>query len=368
MTREISNAVSLFSGMGGLDLAAHLAGLRVAVAIDRDPEALGTLSSALGTETFATDSAACKVEQILERLPGHAKPNYVIGGPPCTAFSHAGFWIDKKRAGADPAASCLGDFARIVAETQPRAFCLENVPGLIFKTHRERFRSLVARTRRAGYSVTWAVLRASDYGVPQARRRLFVVGIRGGPRFSFSPFSAVERSSEWAIGDLAQRGDLAEQDEVPGGAWGDLLPLVPDGDNYLHFTERRGWRPPIFRWRSRYWSFLLKLNPESPSPTVSAQRVTFNGPFHWKNRHLRLRELARLQGFPDWYPLASSPALARRQIGNAVPPPLGTAVLWQIRQHLGEVNGTLPGILQVAMDPAASVQDTMKQMDRPRAR
>jgi len=351
--------------MGGLDLAAHLAGLHVGVSMDRDCEALGTLHSALGTETVATDSASCNGRQLLARLPEGSDVRYVIGGPPCTAFSHAGFWIEEKRAGADPAASCLDDFGRIVREIRPAAFCLENVPGLTFKTHRERLRSLVARMRRAGYSVSWDILHAADYGVAQARRRLFVVGIRGGPRFSFPWPKPVERTSDWSIGDLGQRSALSEEDEVPGGVWADLLPLVPAGGNYLHFTERNGWKPPIFRWRSRYWSFLLKLSPARPSPTVSAQRVTFNGPFHWENRHLRARELARLQGFPDWFPLSPELTAARRQIGNAVPPPLGAAVLWEIRRHLGEVNGDLPEVLQAAADPARTVHDVMGAMSRP---
>ena len=91
---------------------------------------------------------------------------------------------------------------------------------------------------------------------------------------------------------------------------------------------------PKFTWRSRYWSFLLKLDPGSPSSTVPATRITNNGPFHWDNRHLRLSELKRLQGLPQDYVVCTDRSVARKHIGNAVPPLLAAEVLWQVRVWL----------------------------------
>ena len=125
---------------------------------------------------------------------------------------------------------------------------------------------------------------------------------------------------------------------MPRGRWEDLLAEVPPGGNYLHFTERHDYEPAIFRNRGRYWSFLLKLDPDQPAPTLPAQRVTFNGPFHWANRHLRVREMARLQSMPDWMPLDERSVKARRHIGNAVPVALGAAVLWALRRQLGSAS------------------------------
>jgi hypothetical protein len=105
---------------------------------------------------------------------------------------------------------------------------------------------------------------------------------------------------------------------------------------------------------------LLKLDPDAPSPTLPAQRVTYNGPFHWKNRHLRLREIARLQSFPDSFALAEEFPDARRHLGNAVPPLMAAIVLWQLRVHLGDARASdKPEFLNAASDPAATVEQVL---------
>jgi DNA (cytosine-5)-methyltransferase 1 len=122
-----------------------------------------------------------------------------------------------------------------------------------------------------------------------------------------------------------------DEGHVAGGKHQDLLRLVPPGDNYLYFTAERGYPEPKFVWRSRYWSFLLKLSPDRPSWTIQAKRSNNMGPFHWRNRILRIEEIKRLQSFPDDWHLAGKLEDQWRQIGNAVPPllaeQLGLAIL-----------------------------------------
>ena len=352
--------------MGGLDISAHVAGLNIALATDRDEEALRVLRSGLGTSTLGFDVESRSISDLLSAVPDC---DIVIGGPPCTAFSHAGFWMKKKRNGEDPATAQLDDFLDVVREIQPRAFVLENVPGLLFKTHSRFFERLVNRARRAGYWLSWKVLNASDFGVAQARRRLFVVGIKNGRHFEFPSPTWPRRSSSWAIGDLADRPEFAEDNEYPRGRWADLLTEVPPGGNYLYFTARFGYNPPIFKYRGRYWSFLLKLDPDSPAPTIPAQRVTFNGPFHWKSRHLRLREMARLQSMPDWMPLHENATTARRHIGNAVPVALGAILLWSLRMQLGDASESdQPAMFKTLSDPSSSVQDVIDSIPQPALR
>jgi DNA (cytosine-5)-methyltransferase 1 len=250
--------------------------------------------------------------------------------------------LERKRNGTDAQTARIEDYWRFVAELRPRAFVMENVPGLAFSNHEEILRSVERRARRNGYSVATAILDAADFGVPQARRRLFVVGIRGRKRFEF-PKPTFEgdlaRTAGWAFADLNDTSAPPEPDEHITGRYTDLLPLVPPGDNYLFFTKRRNYPQPVFGWRKRYWSFLLKLSPSRPSPTIAATRVTNNGPFHWENRRLRLRELARLQTFPDSFALAER-RTARRHLGNAVPPLLAAQLLWHLRVWLGDVSDT----------------------------
>lgn len=359
MPSAANDTISLFSGIGGLDLGARAAGLRVAVATDHDEEALRILRASLGTRTVGGPIEDLEPEGLLDRagLDGD-DVRYLIGGPPCTAFSHAGFWISDKRDGLDPAAGRVDDYLYFLKALEPEAFVLENVPGLAFKTHRHVLDRFVFCARRAGYSVSSRIVSAADFGVAQARRRLIVIGVKGGPRFDFDSLPVMPtRSASWAINNASGQ---AEADEKLRGRYAELLKIVPPGGNYLHFTAPRGWHPPEFKYRGRYWSFLLKLDPEAPSPTLPAQRVTYNGPFHWKNRHLRLREIARLQSFPDSFALAEDVHGARRHLGNAVPPLMAAIVLWQLRVHLGDARPTdMPDFMTMASDPAATVEQVL---------
>ena len=113
----------------------------------------------------------------------------------------------------------------------------------------------------------------------------------------------------------------------------DLLKLIPPGENYLYFTAEKGYPAPIFKWRSRYWSFLLKLSPNKPSWTIQASRSNNMGPFHWKNRFLRIQEIRRIQSFDDDYTMVGSFKDQWRQIGNAVPPLLAYVIANQIKNQ-----------------------------------
>jgi DNA (cytosine-5)-methyltransferase 1 len=172
-----------------------------------------------------------------------------------------------------------------------------------------------------------AVLNAADFGVPQLRRRLFVVGSRDRTPFIFPKGTHVAEGDQddkkkplhltaWdALHNLKLRksdGDLALR-----GKWASLLPTIPEGQNYLWHTDRGGGEP-LFGWRRRYWSFLLKLAKSMPSWTIQAQPGPATGPFHWENRRLSAREMARLQTFPDNVKIVGTYADAQRQIGNAV--------------------------------------------------
>ena len=121
-----------------------------------------------------------------------------------------------------------------------------------------------------------------------------------------------------AIGDLDY--PLPEDKEMQAGSkHKDLLKEIPPGDNYLYFTKERGYPNPKFKWRSRYWSFLLKLSPDRPSWTIQASFSNNMGPFHWRNRFLRINEIKRIQTFADDYEICGDFRDQWRQVGNAVP-------------------------------------------------
>lgn len=334
--------LSLFSGIGGLDFGAHLAGYEVACQFDIDQTALDIASKALNTTAFQLDISQTKPGEIVElsQVP-MGEDSILIGGPPCTGFSQAGFWIETKRNGEDPQVNRLFDYQNVLEALMPRLFVVENVPGLLFKTHKKLFQSFVTKASALGYSISYKLIDSTKYGLAQTRKRVFIIGIKGRRKFDFPepPYSNVPaRDSFWALTGIAKSNNVVEENEKLTGKYADILPDVPPGDNYSFFTAKRGHPNPRFEWRSRYSSFLQKLDPHKPSPTVAATKVTNNGPFHWENRHLRKRELARLQSFPDKYPLPMNHLEARRHIGNAVPPIVSAEIFWQIRVFMGEAN------------------------------
>lgn len=277
-------------------------------------------------------------------LKGRERPELLVGGPPCTPFSKSGFWLDWKRAGLDQDASLLQAYTRVLAEARPRSFILENVYALTYKNRASApaFDRLLREIDEAGYVSKWRVLNAADYGVPQLRPRLFVIGVpkrrpvpelpepTHGGRWERRTTGDAGRPHVTAGEALADLVTTPEAEEIVRGRWSHLLADVPPGSNYLHYTAERGHPKPIFKWRSRYWSFLLKLAPDRPSPTIQAHPGPNVGPFHWENRRLRVPELKRLFTFPDSFEFVGTRPSVQAQVGNSVPPVLAAAVAAQL--------------------------------------
>lgn len=372
--------VSLFSGAGGLDLAVERSDaepmatadpghglLRVAVATDYNAPALQTLkANFVDAATLTGDIRELSTEQILATGGlGSANPVLVVGGPPCTPFSKSGFWLEQKRESRDPNASLLDEYVRVVREARPEAFILENVQGLTYKTHKAQFDRLLKGLTELGYNPQWKVLLAADYGVPQLRRRVFVVGRRDGEKFEFPEPTHSGWSEHTRAFDTSKLPHVtarqafeglprlisASEEEIVDGNYGQLAAEVPAGQNYLWHTERYGGRNH-FEWRSRYWTFLLRLDPNRPSTTLQAQPGPWVGPFHWENvrtasgeeraRRLRVREMLRLMSFPDDFAISGTRADIQRQLGNAVPLELGKAVVRALMTQLGYLDRETP--------------------------
>jgi DNA (cytosine-5)-methyltransferase 1 len=352
MTRLKS--ISLFTGAGGLDLGFEAAGFDTAVAVEIDRRCVETLRANREWPVIERDIEHVPTSELLAKAGLEAgEADVLIGGPPCQPFSKSGFWAtgEAKRLD-DPRATTIDHYLRILEETRPRSFLLENVEGLGFRGKDEgleRIRFAVeAINERHGtrYSTSVAVLNAADYGVPQQRRRLFVIGSRDGTTFRFPEpthidpaiMAAGDNRDQWrtawdALHDLPAPKDSALSIK---GKWAGLLPSIPEGQNYLHHTDR-GEGEPLFGWRRRYWSFLLKLSKDRPSWTLQAQPGPATGPFHWQNRRLSMREMARLQSFPDDYRIIGSIGDAQRQLGNAVPALLAEVLGRAIRAQLLQV-------------------------------
>ena len=341
--------VSLFSGAGGLDLGVQRAGFDIVFASDLEP-----LCEKAHRANFPdTDFHWGSIEEVTKkRLNAHLDEpiDLLVGGPPCPPYSKSRFWLrDKPRALDDPVADAtLAGYLKVLKTVKPKAFVFENVPGFSYKIHESALCYLETMAQHLGYQTNWRVVNAADYGVPQTRQRFIMIGHLESTIDFPAPTHANPDSGsllDQALPSWITAGEVLSDIDDPkydadypghfaGGKHHDLLTQIPEGDNYLFFTEKRGHPDPQFKWRSRYWSFLLKLSHDRPSWTIQGTRSNNQGPLHWRNRILRIEELKRLQGFPDDWQLAGTILQRWRQVGNAVPPGLAHAVALQIKKEL----------------------------------
>jgi DNA (cytosine-5)-methyltransferase 1 len=348
--------ISLFCGAGGLDYGLEAAGFAFGAGVEIDSDCVETLlESRPDWPTVCRSIFSVPTRELLDLSGSKGDVALVAGGPPCQPFSKAGYWArgDALRL-SDPRSDTLGAYLRVVRETLPMVVLLENVEGLKYAGKDEGLQLLLTeldainKTEGTSYVPYVEVLNAADFGVPQLRERVFVVAHRDGRAFTFPKPTHFPSDNEkdllndnvepyrtaWdALGDVpvSQDEDLAVR-----GKWADLLPSIPEGANYLHHTDR-GEGVPLFGWRRRYWTFLLKLAKNRPSWTIQAQPGPAVGPFHWANRRLSVRELCRLQTFPDDVNIVGARGSAQKQLGNAVPSLLAEVMGRAIREQLLDV-------------------------------
>jgi DNA (cytosine-5)-methyltransferase 1 len=189
--------------------------------------------------------------------------------------------------------------------------------------------ALEAAAHRRGYKTKFVSANAADYGVPQRRQRVFLLGSKHHrPDAPEATHAAAEIAEDEGRLPHAPVGpalapyageDFFEPEEVVEGRWAEHLKTVPPGGNYKAHTAWGGHPNPTWETETRYWNFLLKLSPELPSWTVNASPGPWTGPFHWDTRRLRTPELAALQTFPHGYRFEGTRRERVRQIGNAVP-------------------------------------------------
>ena len=300
--------VSLFTGAGGLDLGFEAAGCETIVTVDNDYEACKTLRhNRPEWGVFEGD--------IRDYEPTEQNVDIVIGGPPCQGFSSAG-----KGNPDDPRNFLWKEYMRVVETLQPRAIVLENVSALTHKKNGDHLTGIMAALEAQGYNFTYGVLNAADFGVPQARRRLVVIGLREGVPTMPEPTHVGRHVS---VGEA-----IAELDGEFDANWNHIPPRHAE-----HVAERwarlePGESDPNYR-RAR-------LDPSKPSTTIRAgggygpkgdHLAGFHPPIHpYQPRQLTVREAARLQSFPDDWILMGSKTAQGRQIGNAVPVKLAEAI------------------------------------------
>lgn len=334
--------LSLFSGGGGLDIGFERAGFEVLFATDINHECCETLKLNAGN---TLNRNLVVEEHDITTLDFNVLPeniDMIIGGPPCQSFSASGRRAGGAAGKLDERGNLFKSYCKVVDLLKPKAFLFENVRGILGTNKGEDFQEIVSSFSALGYRIEHRILDAEDYGVPQQRERMFIVGHKLDrpflyPRPVFGPDS-IHGIPYISVGEAIKDIPFTEQDRretlFEGGKYSELLPLVPPGSNYLHFTAKRGYPEPIFAYRSRFSDFLYKANPEYPVKTLIASPGKYTGPLHWDNRYLTVSEYKRIQGFPDEHIFFGDRAAQIRQIGNSVCPKIAYYMALAIREQI----------------------------------
>jgi DNA (cytosine-5)-methyltransferase 1 len=365
-------AIDLYSGCGGLSLGLHDAGFNVAYSTDWWDHACATHSHSLPHGVVECRDIREISGRHVESVVG-GKVDLVAGGPNCQGVSERGL-----RNPDDPRNFMFPEFVRLVKELRPRAFLMENVPGLAHRHNFEILRRIFGSFEALGYDCGADVLLAANFGVPQLRYRFFMIGTLDGTPISLPVPTHVDLRegglfsrpfvNVWeAIGDLPDI-DAHRQDDSPlpypdGTVSGEFSRYVRKGsgsvwnhcvsateqinlDRARHIPEGGNWKdippgllpPRFFRCRmTDHSTTYARLRREKPAYTITALfgNITAGAFTHpLANRALSVREGARLQSFPDSFHFCGPRNSQYRQIGNAVPPLLGRAVAEHLRKLL----------------------------------
>lgn len=350
MNNKSFRVLDLFSGCGGLSYGFLKRGFEIVAGIDNWPDSLKTFEqNHEGAKGVCLDLGNFENTEIENVVNG--KIDIVIGGPPCQGFSISG-----KRNPDDPRNKLYMGFVKVVKQLKPKVFLLENVPNLVSMAGGMIKDSIINDFSNLGYDVKYKILLASNYGVPQNRRRVVFVGMLGKNHFEFPESEYIEPdqkiTSSQALSDLPEHSveDGTINKIIPNNKYQqlmrkesneiynhliskhdkktiDIIALVPDGGNYKNLPENlQNTRKVNIAW-TRYCS-------SKPSPTIDTGHRHH---FHYKyNRIPTVRESARLQSFPDNFIFYGSKTSQYKQVGNAVPPLLAEKIAEEIFKALNK--------------------------------
>ena len=340
------NCIDLFCGCGGLSLGFEKAGFDIILGIDAWQDAITTFNfNHKKSKGICADLSKINPQDVQSQLEGKSV-DVIIGGPPCQGFSVAG-----KRIIDDVRNTLYKNFVNFVSYYKPKAFMMENVPNILSIGDGIIREQILSDFEQLGYKVTYKILMASDYGVPQNRKRAIFVGLKNGNEFKFpESLSSNKVTSKEAISDLPEfsvpdgaeypiecqsdyqqkmrinsQGLYNHEITIHNDKTKEIIALVPDGGNYKNLPkELQNTRKVHIAW--------TRLNSQKPSVTIDCgHRHHFHYSF---NRIPTVRESARIQSFPDDFIFLGSKTSQYKQAGNAVPVLMAESIAAKLKETL----------------------------------
>lgn len=317
--------LSLFTGIGGLDIGFHKAGFDIVAATDWDHDCCETLKINSKKYFPGARIVEADVTKLDPKDLYDGKIDFIVGGPPCQSFSAIGRRAGGAMGTLDVRGELFRHYCRLIKHYQPKGFLFENVRGILSSHNGEDWKKIQKEFESLGYVIKFRLLDAAGFGAPQHRERVILVGSKKGnfqfPRPVYGPDS--KNSEEYVSPSEALKDVRVKTSGLfpSGGKYDDLLKDIPPGQNYLFYTQEMGHPSPRFAWRSKFSDFLYKAHPNKPVKTIVASLGRYSGPFHWDGRRFDVNEFKVLQGFPKDFELAGSQVSQMKQIGNSVVPP-----------------------------------------------
>ena len=383
--------ISLFSGIGGLDLGFSRRGFQILLGIEINKYAVESLRLNFSETLFIhRDIREVDLEEVDSLLYNHFRftlsdIDVILGGPPCQAFSTGGRRLGISDTRKDKGGDLVYHYMEFIKQIRPAIFVFENVKGLLSSSIKKMpfyeriskykkkedipyeyrpgslFEKILNDFSRLGYTLMYKVLNAADYGVPQKRERVFIVGIRNDIDASFSfpdPTHAdlnlvskdIHDRKPWltlrdSIYDLKDVKNLEFVEFPP--SWGKYMALIPPGGCWIDLPEELQQEvlkgafdtpddPLKFKKRGGRRGFLRRLSWNKPSPTLLTSPVMKGSVLAHpeKNRPLSVEEYKRIQTFPDDWKVLGSVRTKYKLLGEAVPVKLSEAIAEQVKNFL----------------------------------
>lgn len=336
--------LSLFTGCGGLDIGFHDAGFNIVEMVEVEERFVRTLTQNTGQGKYLGEARPVCVDIRKYDPTFKHEIDLIIGGPPCQTFSAAGRRAAGVLGTTDPRGVLFQEYVRLLKKFQPKAFLFENVYGIVGAEGGKPWELIQKSFKEVGYALHYRILDAADYGAPQHRERLIIVGVRSGEKNFLFPQPLVGPDSSggenyYTAGEAVETARIEKngQSELTG-RYGHLLKGIPDGLNYSFYTKELGHPNPVFSWRSKFSDFLYKADPEKPVRAIKAQGGKYTGPFSWESRPFEISEFKRLQTIPDEFDLVGGRSKAIHQIGNSVPSQFARMLALSVMDQIFDVS------------------------------
>ena len=333
------NFIDLFSGCGGMSHGLEKAGLNCILGVDQNKDAVNTFKlNHPNAKTITGDIRSVTNEEFLASVKDN-QVDVVVGGPPCQGFSTAG-----KGLVDDPRNFLLLEYVRVVRLFKPKFFILENVPAMLSLKNKALIEQIYSMFRFMGYTLDSKILPAENYGVPQKRRRAFIVGSQPGYSFNFPdethgnlllPVKTLKQAFD-GISPSASNNNPTDA-SIPNQRTFAQTQYIPEGEGIRKKEDEDRLLPSNLKLNVDWANLkekrlrqlkLQRLSMDAPSFTIMTSRTMFYHPI--EHRHLTAREAAVLQSFPDSFEFTGSKTSIFRQIGNAVPVKIGEVLGYSI--------------------------------------